>query len=410
MPESFVLNDFAECLALFRGRLTEPAGTRIQLLTGPRQVGKTTLLLELAREFGSQASYHACDAPEASVPGHWERLWSMTAEAMAKTPPILLLDEIQHLSEWSSKLKSEWDRLRRIRKPVHVVATGSSSLRVGAGSRESLAGRFERITLTHWSASSISSVFGLSRDRAAEMIVSRGAYPGSMDFLNDLTRWSAYVRDAIVEPAIGRDILALGLVRKPSLLRQVFAICTGAPAQIVSLQKMQGSLIDAGTLETISHYLSLLQEAFLVAPLEKYSASSLRRRSSPPKLIVLSNALMAATDPRGIPDPTTEPARYGAWVENACIAHAVNSGQRVSYWREKPLEVDAIIEGSWGKWALEVKTTSLTEGRDVRGLGEFTKRHPSFRSLLVGKDLAGANRFGIETMLWRDFLLDGPPR
>jgi predicted AAA+ superfamily ATPase len=75
------------------------------------------------------------------------------------------------------------------------------------------------------------------------------------------------VRDAILEPAIGRDILALAAVRRPALLRQVFGVAASSPAQIVSLQKIQGQLQDAGALETLSHYLGLLEEAFLVAAL-----------------------------------------------------------------------------------------------------------------------------------------------
>jgi uncharacterized protein len=128
--------------------------------------------------------------------------------------------------------------------------------------------------------------------------------------------------------AIGRDILALAAVRKPALLRQVFAVCASSSAQILSLQKIQGQLQDAGALETIAHYLALLEEAFLVAPVAKYSPRPAHRRAAPPKLVTLSNAFLAMIDPRGIPDRDREPARFGAWVENACLAHAWNVGSK----------------------------------------------------------------------------------
>jgi predicted AAA+ superfamily ATPase len=140
-------------------------------------------------------------------------------------------------------------------------ATDSSALRLATGSRESLAGRFERVTLTHWSAASLAGVFGLSRERALELVVHRGSYPGAIALLEDPGRWTAYIRDAIIEPAIGRDILALGPVRRPALLRQVFGVAVASPARIVSLQKIQGQLHDTGALETIAHYLQLLEEA-----------------------------------------------------------------------------------------------------------------------------------------------------
>lgn len=199
-------------------------------------------------------------------------------------------------------------------------------------------------------------------------------------------------------------------MRRPALLRQVFGVCASSPAQVVSLQKIQGQLQDAGALETIAHYLTLLEEAYLVAALEKFSTRPMRRRSAPPKLVTLNNALLAVMDPRGIPDPEVAPARFGAWVENACLADAWNSGQRVSCWREEPYEVDGVLEGSWGRWAVEVKTGTLETG-DLRGLLEFNRRFPSYRPLVVCHTAGrkAAERAGVDATDWGDFLLAGPP-
>jgi hypothetical protein len=322
---------------------------------------------------------------------------------------VVLLDEAHLLHDWAGRLKGVWDRLRRRKVPVHVVATGSSALRLAAGSRESLAGRFERITLTHWSAASLSRAFRLDPAEAAELAVRMGTYPGAFGLRDDPARWSAYVRDAILEPAIGRDLLALAAIRRPALLRQVFGVAASSPAQIVSLQKLQGQLQDAGALETIAHYLALLEEAFLVAPLAKYSPRPARRRAAPPKLVTLNNALVAVMDPRGLASGASDPARFGAWVENACLAHAWNAGQRVTYWREEPLEIDAVIEGSWGSWAVEVKTGRF-QTTDLKGLLELTRRHPQLRPLVVcdPSGRAVADRAGVAAMTWQEFLLRGP--
>ena len=402
--------DYPGCREAIRRRLAEPAPGRIQLVTGPRQVGKTTLLLELAAELGDRAIYVAADGPEVALPGFWERLWSRAEEtAASRGKSVVLIDEVQHVADWAARLKVEWDRLRRRGLSVQIVATGSSALRLASGSKESLAGRFERLTLAHWSAAALAATFGLAPDAAAELVVRMGAYPGAIAFRNDLPRWAAYVRDAIVEPAVGRDILALAAVRRPALLRQVFAVAAASPAQIVSLQKLQGQLQDRGALETLAHYLHLLEEAYVVAPLEKHASRQARRRAAPPKLVTLSNAFVAVVDPRGIPDATREPARFGVWVENACLAFAWNSGYRVSYWREEPLEVDGVIDGSRGSWAVEVKTGPFGVG-DVRGLLEFTKRFPRYQPLLLC-DPAGlptASRIGVPAISWKRFLLEGP--
>lgn len=401
---------FIECRTLLEKRLAEPAPGRIQLLAGPRQVGKTTLLLEIAEQFGTEAVYAAADAPEGALPGFWERVLARAEEVgTAKGRAVLLLDEVHLLHDWAARLKGLWDRFRRRKIPVHLVATGSSALHLTAGSRESLAGRFERITLTHWSAASIAQVFGVDRAAAAELVVRMGSYPGAFPLHEDVSRWSAYVRDAILEPAIGRDILALAAVRRPALLRQVFGVAVSSPAQIVSLQKIQGQLQDAGALETIAHYLALLEEAFLVAALPKYARRAARRRTAPPKLVTLNNALLAVMDPRGIVAASTDPRRFGAWVENACLAHAWNAGQQVSYWREEPLEVDGVFEGSWGSWAVEVKTGGF-QMSELRALFELVRRHPELRPLVICDEVARATaeRAGVEAIAWQEFLLSGP--
>ena len=402
-------NGYAYCRQILNERLQETAPGRIQILTGPRQVGKTTLLLELAEQFSSQALYAAVDDPGAALPGFWERCWADVEVRAQRGPAVLMLDEIHRLADWAAKLKGQWDRLRRKHIPIHVVVTGSSALHVASGSRESLAGRFERLTLSHWPAASLAAVFHRSPAEAALSVVRFGSYPGTLQFEKNPARWRAYLRDTIIEPAIGRDVLALGAVRRPALLRQVFAVAVGSPARIVSLQKIQGQLEDSGALETVAHYLELLQDAYLVAPLEKYSPEASRRRASPPKLVTLNNGLLSAMHPAGAPDRKREPERFGCWVENACLAFGVNQGQHVSYWREEPMEVDAVFEGSWGNWAIEIKTGQFSS-QDLRGLTEFCRRYPAFTPLVVtaSGEEESARRLGLRTMSWEDFLLHGP--
>ena len=190
-------------------------------------------------------------------------------------------------------------------------------------------------------------------------------------------------------------------VRKPALLRQIYAVCAGHPCEILSLAKIAGAVTDPGALETIAHYLRLLEEAYLVAPLPKHSRREIRRRAAPAKIVVLNNALLAAG---GVHD-------WGRWVENACLAFAINCGQSVSYWREEPLEVDAVWDGSWGKWAVEVKTGAFTS-RDLAGLLEFARRWPEYRPLVIcPEEHAGVCRgIGVEAMPWQSLLWDGRSR
>ena len=167
---------------------------------------------------------------------------------------------------------------------------------------------------------------------------------------------------------------------------------------------------DKGALETVAYYLTLLEEAYLAAAIPKHASTLARRRAAPPKLVTLNNALLAAIDPNGIPEPARESGRFGHWLENACLAAAWNAGQDIAYWREEPLEVDAVIGGSWGSWAIEIKSGPV-HSADLRGLAEFTRRFPRYRPLVVCDVAAstGLSRLGMESMDWRDFLISGPP-
>lgn len=388
-------------------RIQEPAPGRVQIVTGPRQVGKTTLLLQLAEVFSDRVYYVAADTPEAALPAWWDLLWQKVRRDAARRKTILLIDEIQYLPEWSRLLKAAADEVFRRRIPLQIVVSGSSALRVGTGSRESMTGRFERLEILHWPASELTRVFRISKKNALERSVTLGSYPGAVAYWKDFGRWRSYVRESIIEPALSRDALHTESVRRPALLRQIFALATGHPAEIISLQKIAGELLEKGALETVAHYLKVLEDGYLVAALQKYSEKTIRQRASPPKLITLNQSILAAMS-ETIANPT-EPERWGRWIENACLAFCWNSGQKIYYWRDEPLEVDLVLEGSWGKWAIEVTTGNYSR-QDLKGLMEFNRRFPDFRPLLLcgeGKQSATSSA-GITVMPWREFLWDGP--
>ncbi len=408
MIDKISISGFTAARTTLEARLAEPAPGRVQVLVGPRQVGKTTLLLALAEDHGERGMYVAADAPASLLPGWRDRIWAQASElARRGGKAALFIDEIQALPGWSAWLKTCVDEARRTRLPLHIVATGSSALMLEAGSRESMAGRFERLAICQWSAQELVDLLLVPADLAAERIVSRGGYPGAVPLWGEMGRWQAYLRDAIVEPAIGRDLLSLHAVRKTSLLRQVVALACGHPAEIISLSKIAGALAEQGALETIQHYLELLREAFLVASIHSHTANVHRKRRSPPKLIVMDNALLVGAGGDAPPTPSVDPARWGRWVENACIAHALKRGLSVSYWREEPWEADAVIAGSHGQWVVEVKTGSYGAS-DLKGLSHAAVALPRHRPLVLcdhGRE-APARAAGFTAVTWDDFLFD----
>jgi predicted AAA+ superfamily ATPase len=100
-------NAYVRCREVLLDRLKEAAPGCIQFLTGPRQVNKTTLLLEIAAQFGDRAVYAAGDEPDAALPGFSERCWADAERCTQHATAVLLLDEVHHLSDWAARLKGK---------------------------------------------------------------------------------------------------------------------------------------------------------------------------------------------------------------------------------------------------------------------------------------------------------------
>jgi predicted AAA+ superfamily ATPase len=350
-----------------RDRLQESAPL-IQVILGPRQIGKTTALKNALAERGV---YESADSPTPLPASILEEWW---AQAVRSPDKILAVDEVQKIPGWTEVLKKLWDANPRSLK---VLVTGSSSLLVEKGLRETLAGRFELIRAEHWNLEEAERILGLNQSNFIEY----GAYPGAAPFLLDPSRWGSYIRDSIIEPALGRDLLQLHPVDQPALLRQIFGLAVSLPAEIVSLQKLQGQLQGKGSLPTLQHYLRLLGDAYLVTGVPKYSGNILRSRGSSPKLIVHDNALLRAFR-RPLSAPLTS-AEFGRYFENAVGARFVEAGWETFYWKDRDDEVDFVVFGPQGeKWAVEVKSAETT-GAALKGLRAFGCRYPGFEPCLV---------------------------
>ncbi|PWU17151.1 MAG: hypothetical protein C5B49_09485 [Bdellovibrio sp.] len=352
---------------LLASRLTETSPL-IQVLVGPRQVGKTTAIRQILDRRGL---YFTADSPVPLDSQEIERLWEQVS---GMHDPVLAIDEIQKIRGWSETVKKLWDTKS---KPIRLLLSGSAAISIEKDLRESLAGRYELIRVEHWNFSEAHRAFALTIDEFLEF----GCYPGSIPFIKDRERWSSYIKDSIVEPAIGRDILQLHPIENPALLRQLFSVCVGHPSQVISLNKLQGQLQDRGALSTLQNYLDLLGLGFLVSGIQKYSQNAIRTRQSPAKLIVHDNALIRAFErPVG---SRPKPARFGFYLENAVAARFIEAGWDTFYWKDRDLEVDLVVLGPHGeKWAIEVKMSSPSD-QELRGLTQFCRRHPEFEPCLV---------------------------
>lgn len=381
-------------LAGLLGRLTGGPNL-VQVVIGPRQVGKTTAIRRFLTETDIPSLYATADllAPPSTS---WiaERWAGARALCRDGRRAILVLDEVQKVSRWSEAVKLFHDEDVFSNSGLRTIILGSSSLLVQKGLNESLAGRFELIPFRHWSLSECREAFGVDLER----YVFFGGYPGAIAVLisegGDELRWHKYVRDALIEPVIGRDVLLMNPVEKPALLRQVFALACAHPAEILAFVKMAGQLQDAGNATTVASYLGLLGAAGLVVPLPRFSGSVVRQRASSPKLLVLDNALTNAAAGREFEKTVADGPRWGRLVENAVGAHLYNSlfdrGVSIFYWRDRGDEVDFVASKGEMVTGVEVKSGRRKLGQ---GLDAFRRRFAGAKTLVVGGDEMSIDRF-----------------
>lgn len=356
----------------------------LQVLAGPRQVGKTTLVSQVIKASKLPAHYASADEPSMRDRTWIEQQWD-AARLMArdnKAGALLVLDEVQKVSDWSTVIKLLWDADTHAGLPLKVVLLGSAPLLIQRGLTESLAGRFEVIAVPHWSFAEMREAFGWN----LEQYIFYGAYPGSAELITEPERWRRYIVDSLIETTISRDILLLNRVDKPALLRQLFHLGCAYSGQILSYQKMLGQLTDAGNTVTLAHYLELLQGAGMVAGLSKYAHGLVRQRGSSPKLQVLNTALMTAQDNRTATEARQDGNYWGRLVESCVGAHLLNTSFgtniELTYWRERNQEVDFVLRQGKTTVAIEVKSGRRAES--LPGMEAFAKHFKLKRKLLVG--------------------------
>lgn len=370
--------------AVLAARLAEPRRF-IQVVAGPRQVGKSTLVQQVTDASALPVRQASADEPTLRgadwIAQQWEaaRLSIEDAEGA-----VLVLDEIQKIPGWSETVKRLWDEDTRAKRPLKAVLLGSAPLLIAQGLTESLAGRFEVLPLSHWSYAEMRAAFGWPVDA----YVFYGGYPGAAPLIGDPARWARYVLDSLIETSISRDVLLLTRVDKPALLRRLFELACRYSGQVLSYTKMLGQLQDAGNTTTLAHYLELLAGAGMVCGLPKYAGDAARSRGSSPKLQVLNTALMTAASGYTLAEARADREFWGRLVESAVGAHLANAAMRgecaLHYWRERNREVDFAVRAGRRLTAIEVKSGRAPQAHP--GTAAFVQAFKPKRTLLVGGD------------------------
>lgn len=357
----------------------------IQVLQGPRQVGKTTMAKDVFdSSLIKNKLFISADEPTLNELASLDDLWKRHSDQVLKSQQdgLLVIDEVHKYPDWEKAVKARWDADTNLKVSLKVVLLGSAPLLIQKGLAESLSGRFEVIYVTHWKFQEVHSAFHVD----LEKYVYLGGYPGPYNLIGDEGRWKSYIRNSLIETTIARDVMLLTRIDKPALLRQLFYLACEYSGQILSYQKMTGQLQDAGNTTTLAHYLNLLSAVGFVTGLQKFSGSKVRSRSSSPKLQVYNTALLSALSHETYEKIKSSSEMWGRWVESAVGAHLLNqaegSGVKVEYWKDGNYEVDFILIRDKQIVAIEVKSGRKQES--LSGLSEFKKKFNVHRMHVVG--------------------------
>ena len=365
-------------------RLQEPRRT-IQVVAGPRQVGKTTLVKQVLQQLSTPSRFFNADGVEPDdkdwIAARWEEVRALMRFNQYQEI-VLVIDEVHKINNWSEQVKREWDADTFNDVNIKVVLLGSSRLLLKKGLTESLAGRFEILSMTHWSFQEMQEAFGWDINQ----YVYFGGYPGSAPYVNNEARWRKYMRESIIAPAIEKDVLQTTYIYKPALMHQLFHLGCAYSGELLSYNKMLGLLQDAGNATTLVNYLEVLGESKLLTGLPKYVMDASRKYRTIPKLQVYNNALLTAlTEGVSYEKVFTDPQLWGRWVESAVGCYLLDKADELDcdlfYWREDNEEVDFVLRRADKLLAIEVKSGKRQSNS---GLSTFRQMYNPQHSLVVG--------------------------
>ena len=322
-------------------------------LLGPRQVGKTTLALQLIEK--KPKSIYL----DLELPSDLAKLSDAEDYFSRHQGHLLVLDEIQRKPDLFPILRSVIDaQKRKGRLTGQFLLLGSASLDLLKQSSESLAGRLASLELTPLLAEDVQAKL--------DPLWIRGGFPDS--FLAPSEDASFQWRLSFIRTYLERDIPTLGPRVPAETLRRFWTMLSHAQGTLLNHSVLAGSLGISG--QTITRYLDLLVDLLLVRRLQPWSGNTLKRQIRSPKVYVRDSGLVhALLGLRSADDVLGHPVAGGSWegfaIENL-IAAAPMGTQACFYRTSAGAEIDLVLErGRKDRWAVEVKrgsTPSVSRG------------------------------------------------
>ena len=312
-------------------------------LLGPRQVGKTTLALEIGKKIPSLYLDLESDADRA-------KLTDPELYLAQHQDKLVILDEVHRLPGLFQTLRGLIDKGRRAgRKSGHYLLLGSASIDLLAQSGESLAGRVSYLEMGPLNASEIKA-------GDANRLWIRGGFPDS--FLARSDRASLRWRQDFIRTYLERDVPMLGPRIAAETLRRFWTMLAHHQSGLMNAADFARGLgLDS---KTIASYLDLLVDLLLVRRLEPWHANSAKRLVKSPRIYVrdsgIAHALLGLEDAEAV---LGHPVAGGSWevfiIEN--LIAAAPEGSVANFYRTAAgAEIDLLLTLPGGDlWVYEIK-------------------------------------------------------
>lgn len=316
-------------------------------ILGPRQVGKTTLALELARSLPA-ASYLDLEAPADAA-----KLADPATYFDAHRDELVILDEVQRVPALFAQLRGVIDQRRRAgKRSGQFLLLGSATGALLQQSAESLAGRIAYMELPPLCANEVPAA-------DAQHLWVRGGFPESFLAASDAAslRW----RQQFIATYLERDIPQLGPRIPAETLRRLWTMLAHEQGQLLNASKLAASLAVSG--QTVARYLDLLADLMLVRRLRPWAGNEGKRLVRAPKVFVrdsgLAHALLGLTSFDDIVGHPVAGGSWEGWVIENLLAAAPQGTSAFFYRTSAGAEVDLVLElPKRRRWAIEIKRSS----------------------------------------------------
>ncbi|MBM3283217.1 ATP-binding protein [Candidatus Gottesmanbacteria bacterium] len=393
---------------------------RILAIIGPRRTGKTVCLFQLIRFLlekkkvkPESIGYLLCDDPEIELYLLSHSLGEIIdgfLEERGEEMTYLFLDEVQYLANWAKWLK----KYHEFYPNLKIVITGSSSLHLSAGSRESLVGRlveeillpmgfFEYVKIKKQLNKGEKPVETISSDpvRKTDFLLTHpkeqlvrekslvsdfrqfllyGGFPEGL-FEKDINLWQEYLKEDIVKRQIYHDIVKIFRIENPSLLENLLFFIGSHQSELFSFESFLKAL-PFGSKETVVNYLAYLNESFLIKSLGKFSRKALIKQK---KYFLTDPGL--ANMITGRTTLLADEEFLGHLVEGLVANSLIRKHPCFFFRDEKGREIDLIIRKDKEIIPIEVKYRENIKMEDLSSLVYFIKRQNVSQGLVLTKKL-----------------------